>query len=399
MKEMRAITIRNFGPISDSTRLPIKPLTIFCGQQGSGKSTITKLISTFSWIEKALVRQQVSINYVMANNRFQSTFCKYHYIDSYFKTDSYIKYEGEAFTIEYKNGKVGIEPQKQGHYKMPKIMYVPAERNFMVAVEHAEKIAGLPPSLMTLQDEYRKALAAWEEQALPINGFRVRYDRLNKIAWLQGEDFKVRVHEAASGLQSVIPLVLVTRNLAKQIKEGTAHPLSSEEKEKLQKEVEAIYKMNLNEELRNALIQRLNQRYENVCFWNIVEEMEQNLYPSSQMSVLLHLLSIFNQVEGNELILTTHSPYILDYVTLAAKAGLLKKMFGNDESKLAKLNKIIPLESVIDEGTFVIYQITESGSVVPLPLLSGLPEDGNYLNSLLEESNSIFADLLELEDE
>ena len=82
MKEMRAITIRNFGPISDSTRLPIKPLTIFCGQQGSGKSTITKLISTFSWIEKALVRQQVSINYVMANNRFQSTFCKYHYIDS-----------------------------------------------------------------------------------------------------------------------------------------------------------------------------------------------------------------------------------------------------------------------------------------------------------------------------
>lgn len=37
--------------------------------------------------------------------------------------------------------------------------------------------------------------------------------------------------------------------------------------------------------------------------------------------------------------------------------------------------------------------------MVPLPLLSGLPEDGNYLNSLLEESNSMFADLLELEDE
>lgn len=130
-----------------------------------------------------------------------------------------------------------------------------------------------------------------------------------------------------------------------------------------------------------------------------MEEIEQNLYPSSQMSVLLHLLSIFNQVDGNELILTTHSPYILDYITLAAKAGLLKKKFGNDEAKLAKLNKIIPLESAIDDGTFVIYQITEGGSVVPLPLLSGLPEDGNYLNSLLEESNSMFADLLELEDE
>jgi len=380
-------------------RIEIRPLSIFCGQQGSGKSTITKLISTFSWIEKALVRQQVSVNYMMAGNRFQSTYCKYHYIDHYFKADSYMKYEGEAFTIEYKDGKVNIEPKKNGQYRMPKIMYVPAERNFMVAMEHAEKIAGLPPSLVTLQDEYRKALAVTETLPLPINGFRVRYDRLNKIAWLHGDGFKVRVHEAASGLQSVIPLVMVTRNLAKQVKEGTAHPLSSEEKEKLHKEVDAIYKMDLNEELRNALIHRLNQRYENVCLWNIVEEMEQNLYPSSQMAVLLSLLAIFNQVDGNELILTTHSPYILDYVTLAAKAGMMKESFGNDEAKLSRLNNIIPLESVIYPGTYIIYQITDNGMVEPLALPSGLPEDNNYLNALLEETNSTFNDLLDLEDE
>lgn len=396
---MRAITIRNFGPIRDSMRIEIKPLSIFCGQQGSGKSTITKLISTFSWIEKALVRQQVSANYVMAGNRFQSTYCKYHYIDHYFKTDSYMKYEGEAFTIIYEDGKVSIEPKKSGQYRMPKIMYVPAERNIMVAVEHAEKMAGLPPSLVTLQDEYRKALAVTETQPLPINGFSVRYDRLNKIAWLHGDGFKVRVHEAASGLQSVIPLILVTRNLAKQVKEGTAHPLSSEEKEKLHKEVDAIYKMDLNEELRNALIHRLNQRYENVCLWNIVEEMEQNLYPSTQMSVLLSLLATFNQVDGNELILTTHSPYIIDYVTLAAKAGMMKKTFGNDEAKLSKLNNIIPLESVIYPGSYVIYQITDKGMVEQLALPSGLPEDSNYLNALLEETNSTFGDLLDLEDE
>lgn len=396
---MRAITIRNFGPIRDSMRLEIKPLTIFCGQQGSGKSTITKLISTFSWIEKALVRQQISVNYVMAGNRFQSTYCKYHYIDHYFKTDSYMKYEGEAFTIEYKDGKISIEPKENGQYRMPKIMYIPAERNFMVAVEHAEKIAGLPPSLVTLQDEYRKALAVTGSLPLPINGFSVQYDRLNKIAWLLGDRFKVRVHEAASGLQSVIPLVLVTHNLAKQVKEGTAHPLSSEEKEKLHKEVDAIYKMDLNEELRNALIHRLNQRYENICLWNIVEEMEQNLYPSSQMSVLLGLLALFNQVDGNELILTTHSPYVLDYVTLAAKAGMMKDSFGNDEAKLSRLNNIIPLESVIYPGTYVIYQITDKGTVEPLALPSGLPEDSNYLNALLEETNSTFNDLLDLEDE
>ena len=160
-----------------------------------------------------------------------------------------------------------------------------------------------------------------------------------------------------------------------------------------------IYKMDLNEELRNALIHRLNQRYENVCLWNIVEEMEQNLYPSSQMAVLLSLLAIFNQVDGNELILTTHSPYILDYVTLAAKAGMMKESFGNDEAKLSRLNNIIPLESVIYPGTYIIYQITDNGMVEPLALPSGLPEDNNYLNALLEETNSTFNDLLDLEDE
>ena len=396
---MRAITIHNFGPISDSSRMEIMPLTILCGQQGCGKSTITKLISTCSWIEKALVRQQVSTKYAMANNRFQTTYCKYHYIDNFFRKDSYIKYEGEAFTIEYRDGNLEIVPKKHGDYKMPKIMYVPAERNFMVAIEQAEKIASLPPSLRTLQEEYRKALNEAEDFTLPINGFSVQYDKLNRIAWLKGEGFRVRVHEAASGLQSVIPLVLVTRNLSKQIKDGTAHPLSSEEKEKLHKEVEDIYKMSLTEELRNALIMRLNQRYENVCLWNIVEEMEQNLYPSSQMDILMYLLAVFNQFEGNELILTTHSPYILDYVTLAAKAGMLKEQFANDEVKLAKLNSIIPIESALEQGSFAIYQITSKGKVQPLALPSGLPEDNNYLNSLLENTNMTFGNLLELEED
>ena len=396
---MCTITIRNFGPISDTGRMDIKPLTILCGQQGSGKSTIAKLISTCSWIEKALVRQQITVNFVTSNNRFRKFYCKYHYIDNFFKPETYIKYEGGAFLIEYKNGNVEITPQSGGSYLMPKIMYVPAERNFMVAVEHAEKISGLPPALMTLQDEYRKALNEQDSLPLPIQGFNVQYDKLNKIAWLMGEGFRVRVHEAASGLQSVIPLIVVTKNLERQISNGTAHPLNSEEKEKLRKEVESIYKLNLNEDLRNELIMRLNRRYENVCLWNIVEEIEQNLYPVSQMTVLFSLLAVFNRFTGNELLLTTHSPYVLDYVTLAAKAGILKETFKEDERRLSSLKEIIPLESVIPSGSYGVYQISENGVVEALPLLSGLPSDDNFLNSHLEETNILFDRLLQLEDE
>jgi predicted ATPase len=56
---MSRIKIRNFGPIvngylENDGWIDINKVTIFIGNQGSGKSTIAKLISTFTWIEKAL---------------------------------------------------------------------------------------------------------------------------------------------------------------------------------------------------------------------------------------------------------------------------------------------------------------------------------------------------------
>ena len=57
---MSRIRIKKFGPVQNGVHdndgwLDIKKVTIFIGNQGSGKSTIAKLISTFTWIEKALM--------------------------------------------------------------------------------------------------------------------------------------------------------------------------------------------------------------------------------------------------------------------------------------------------------------------------------------------------------
>ena len=57
---MSKIKIKNFGPVkaglSNDEWLDINKVTVFIGNQGSGKSTVAKVISTFTWIEKALVR-------------------------------------------------------------------------------------------------------------------------------------------------------------------------------------------------------------------------------------------------------------------------------------------------------------------------------------------------------
>lgn len=52
------LKVRNFGPIRDGFGdfIDFDKVTVFCGPQGSGKSTVAKLFSTLSWVEKALFR-------------------------------------------------------------------------------------------------------------------------------------------------------------------------------------------------------------------------------------------------------------------------------------------------------------------------------------------------------
>ena len=64
---MSKIRIKNFGPIkvgftetlpngTVNEWLDVKKVTVFIGNQGSGKSTVAKLISTLAWIEKEIER-------------------------------------------------------------------------------------------------------------------------------------------------------------------------------------------------------------------------------------------------------------------------------------------------------------------------------------------------------
>lgn len=68
------------------------------------------------------------------------------------------------------------------------------------------------------------------------------------------------------------------------------------------------------------MLRNISSRFKYSRFVNIVEEMEQNLYPESQMNVLFDLLNDANKMDLNRLVLTTHSPYVINYLTLAAKA-------------------------------------------------------------------------------
>lgn len=392
---MRTIHIKNIGAVSDSGVVCVSPITIFCGKQGSGKSTIAKLISTCMWLEKALVKQELSKNYVTSYNRFVNKLCDYHQIASFFRDNSYLRYETDKFVFTYDNKHLQVE-ERDGTFLMPKIMYVPAERNFMVSVEHAEKVKRLPSSLLTLQEEYLRALRALKGgKRLYVDETEIQYDRLNKVTWLVGPGFKIKAQNAASGYQSLAPLVLVSDYLSDFVEQESEESLSAEDKEKLRKEIEHIQSSkSLKSEIKDIMIEMINNRWKTDCFWNIVEEPEQNLYPESQRLILNMLLKDYNKNSANGLIITTHSPYILSYLTLNIKCAVV----GANENKTTQVNEIIPRESWAKAEDVSIYEIQPDGQVKKLPDYDGLPSDNNFLNNALASTNEVFEQLLEIED-
>ena len=135
---------------------------------------------------------------------------------------------------------------------------------------------------------------------------------------------------------------------------------------------------------------------------NIVEEPEQNLYPESQWSVLLHLLELNNYSDGTSLLMTTHSPYILHFLSLAIQGKHLEQLIGDtsqSESALLKLDAIVSRKSLVAGADVRVYQFSSTGEITRLGDYDGIPSDDNMLNGKLKWVNDRFDALLEIEQE
>ena len=404
---MPRLLVKEFGPIRNTTNTWIesKKVTVFCGPQGSGKSTLVKLISEFSWLEKALNRGDFKEKELSTYDRFRKKYCSFHNIQNYFRDETDIHYEGEYYSFHYENRKLTLSRNDSKNFVRPQIIYIPAERNLLSALEGIEKVKKLPSSLSFLMNEYINALRSIEgSERLPLEGgYEVVYDKLNKVASLKGKDFKVRISESASGFQSLVPVILVSRYLQKQISKASVNQSRNQESfveaERRDSIIRAILNdKSLDDETRMSLIRQLSSNTRNGRLVNIVEELEQNLYPSSQRNVLYELLEINNQIELNTLFLTTHSPYLINYLSVAMKAGALASLC-EEEDVLHRIDYIVPRKAWLGRNDLNIYEINELGEISSLEMPYGVPSDENYLNQALGSSNNDFEDLMELQEE
>lgn len=405
---MSKIRVKNFGPIKEGYLendgwIDLKKVTIFIGNQGSGKSTLAKVISTLLWMEKALNRKEITVQTI---HDFQLHF-SYQNIKSYFNENTLIEYEGDCYRISYdlkKNQFPKIEESNQTDYKVPKIIYIPAERNILSVIKSANGVKGLPEPLFDFAEELKTVQleTKGEDIQLPINGVSYRYDIATESSFIIGENYQENLLRSSSGFQSFVPLFLVSRSRSAQIQKGSklsSANISVNQSIRMNEEISRIMLLTEHSpEIKDDLVKKIQKRFINSCLINIVEEPEQNLFPSSQKMILNSLLEFNNSNKDNKLIITTHSPYFINYLTLAVEAHKLKQKVTSDTLK-AKLNIIVPLDSTVNGEDLAVYQLNEiSGVVTKLKTSKGLPSDDNYLNQELGESNDLFSELLEIED-
>lgn len=330
---MARLTVKNIGPIKDID-IELKKVNVFIGLQGCGKSTLAKIISFCSWLEKN--KLEMSNKDVLAKgviNNFQS----FYRLKGYFSESSQIYYRGDnihfiynsEFSEDYNNTDIyshqyHFRDKEHIFFKIsrtinPKVIYIPAERSFIAAVPELKKYANSNDYIKSFIDSWFEAKRKYEkENPIPIIDQNISFFSSDDQDYLKLENGdSIELSAASSGLQSVTPLIVLTKWLAEDIYKEE-EPFSIEEKDAIKRLLKDASTETDSQEiikLRNRLLGFLQGNvYSHTQF--IIEEPELSLFPTAQCSFINYMASVIGHGKKHRMVLTTHSPYIISYLNV-----------------------------------------------------------------------------------
>ena len=357
---MASITIKNVGPIKN-VEIELNKVNVFMGPQSSGKSTIAKIISYCKWVEKRYM-----LDGFFRDDYYERLKTYHNFEDTYFiNDDAQITYEGDYYTIEFLKEKLEVQFFTKDHTQSEKFdnrkqIFIPAERNFVASIQNLGRYKETNNNIMDFLYYWYEAKKHYTKSnilnipTLGISFYHIQNEDKDMVVLDEGKE--IILQNASSGFQSMIPLYLLMDYLTNILykKEIILSPFEIEQIRERAKAVSGS-----NKEVTNSTIElhrkRLNYNYSQF----IIEEPEQNLFPSTQRDLVYHLLQLITGERDHQLTITTHSPYILYALNNCMLGHLVNSQLKNEEKNEYLANEFLSKQSWIDPKSVSIWEIED----------------------------------------
>lgn len=360
MKE--SIHIQNLGPIKNIYIEDIKPITVLIGESASGKSTLMKAIALFRWLYKMhnirsyLKKSQIS----KSPFRFRmDTYFNNCGFDEYINKDTKIIYttsfDNKKYTLEYVNGKLAGTADnnliEEADLHFTKLSFISENRNTIPL--WADKGASLSGDFLGFyfHEVYRDfdiASDSLREKDIDIPyldiKFAIKKTHQGKKYTIKPTDdsyHEIQFKNSSSGTQNSIPLTLIAEHFSKHFSFEDAFNRS------------VLRYLSDSDRLTDFRPVKNLSDITKKLFIHI-EEPELSLYPDAQCELIADVIEkcFISNKNKIELIFSTHSPYIVNYLNLLLKASDSNKTINGAKIKYEDL---------------VVYQVSE-GEITNLML-------------------------------
>lgn len=377
MKE--SIIIKNFGPLKEVEIDDIKPLTVFIGKSAGGKSIIMKVIVLMRYIYKMVNIRSYLKNAKITRSPFKLRFNSLLHdglkgmITAQTEIYYTVEINGNKYTLKYTNrglqSDINIPDKDLIFFKEA---YVSGMRSLIpIWASKAVSVKGENLGFFFHEtfNDFNDATDVIKEQKLEYLNLKMKVrksgnrPKLFTIESLQNDAIPIELRYASSGIQTSAPLVAIVHYFAQEFSFKDAFQRSV---------LNYLYKQDLLTKFTPGINRNKLGKYVHIH----IEEVELSLAPEDQRAFMSNLVEeVFHKNKKDRklgLMVSTHSPYIVNHLNVLLRAGYFEKARENypflekDDIAVYRVNegKIISLMATDnDTGEYVINALDMSDTM------------------------------------
>ena len=377
MKE--SIIIKNFGPLKEVEIDDIKPLTVFIGKSAGGKSIIMKVIVLMRYIYKMVNIRSYLKNAKITRSPFKLRFNSLLHdglkgmITAQTEIYYTVEINGNKYTLKYTNrglqSDINIPDKDLIFFKEA---YVSGMRSLIpIWASKAVSVKGENLGFFFHEtfNDFNDATDVIKEQKLEYLNLKMKVrksgnrPKLFTIESLQNDAVPIELRYASSGIQTSAPLVAIVHYFAQEFSFKDAFQRSV---------LNYLYKQDLLTKFTLGINRKKLGKYVHIH----IEEVELSLAPEDQRAFMSNLVEeVFHKNKKDRklgLMVSTHSPYIVNHLNVLLRAGYFEKARENypflekDDIAVYRVNegKIISLMATDnDTGEYVINALDMSDTM------------------------------------